>query len=153
MNLGKNKSSSPDSITDYLHGVQTLGPLADVLVINVSSPNTPGLRGLQSRGFLYELLTAVVAERDALPAKGVDEAVGTGFTTKFSKPKVLVKIAPDLDEGELIDIAEAVERSGIDGVIVSNTTVQRPDSLKSGMWALSSSLSLVRHLISDGHEY
>lgn len=132
MNLGKNKSSPPDSISDYLYGVRTFGPLADVLVINVSSPNTPGLRGLQSRGFLYELLTAVVGERDALPDPRVNATPSGAFAGKWNKPKVVVKIAPDLNEEELVDIAEAVERSGIDGVIVSNTTVQRPKSLKSG---------------------
>lgn len=131
VNLGKNKSSSPDSITDYLHGVRTFGPLADVLVVNVSSPNTPGLRGLQSRGFLYELLTAVIGERDALPAATTIES---GFTNKWDRPKIVVKIAPDLNEEELIDIAEAVERSGVDGVIVSNTTIQRPKELKSGKY-------------------
>ncbi|KAF8311515.1 hypothetical protein DL93DRAFT_2157229 [Clavulina sp. PMI_390] len=127
VNLGKNKSSAPDSINDYLQGVRTFGPLADVLVINVSSPNTPGLRGLQSRGFLYELLTAVISERDGLPAA----SASGGFAAKWEKPKVLVKIAPDLSEDELVDIAEAVEKSGVDGVIVSNTTIQRPTSLLS----------------------
>lgn len=128
VNLGKNKSSSPDSVTDYIVGVQTLGPLADVLVINVSSPNTPGLRGLQSRGLLVELLTEVGKARDLLEPRsiGVQGA-------KWERPKLVVKIAPDLNEGELQDVAEAVRESGIDGVIVSNTTIQRPSSLESGM--------------------
>ena len=126
VNLGKNKSSPPDSIDDYLVGVRTLGPLADVLVINVSSPNTPGLRGLQSRGFLLELLTSVIKERDEL------SILRTDALKKWDRPKVVVKIAPDLNEDELIDIAEVVEKSGVDGVIVSNTTVQRPTSVRSG---------------------
>ncbi|KAG8824389.1 Dihydroorotate dehydrogenase (quinone), mitochondrial [Serendipita sp. 401] len=118
VNLGKNKSSPPDSLGDFLVGVRTFGPLADVLVINVSSPNTPGLRNLQSRGMLIELLDAVKRERDALQ---IDREL----------PKLLVKIAPDLSVGELRDVAEAVRETKFDGVIVSNTTIQRPPSLKS----------------------
>ncbi|KAG8859633.1 Dihydroorotate dehydrogenase (quinone), mitochondrial [Serendipita sp. 411] len=118
VNLGKNKSSPPDSLGDFLVGVRTFGPLADVLVINVSSPNTPGLRNLQSRGMLIELLDAVKRERDALQ---IDREL----------PKLLVKIAPDLSVGELQDVAEAVRETNFDGLIVSNTTIQRPPSLKS----------------------
>lgn len=118
MNLGKNKASSPDSISDFLVGVKTFGPWADVLVINVSSPNTPGLRNLQSRGMLIELLDGVRRERDAL-------------VTHRKLPRLLVKIAPDLTETELEDIAEAVRETRLDGVIVSNTTVQRPNEVKS----------------------
>jgi dihydroorotate dehydrogenase len=134
VNLGKNKSSPPESIDDYLAGVRTLGPLADVLVINVSSPNTPGLRSLQSRGFLLELLSAVIKERDELAPR-------TDISKKWDKPKVVVKIAPDLREDELVGIAEAVEESKVDGVIVSNTTVQRPRSLQSGVFLCSICLS------------
>ncbi|GHJ84587.1 hypothetical protein NliqN6_0989 [Naganishia liquefaciens] len=113
VNLGKNKTSPADSNADYLAGVRLLGPYADVLVINVSSPNTPGLRGLQGKDFLARLLSEVVAERDNL---GVEEAL---------KPKVMVKIAPDLDEQEIEDIAAAIRTSRVDGAIVSNTTVKR----------------------------
>ncbi|KAJ9093150.1 hypothetical protein QFC20_007198 [Naganishia adeliensis] len=113
VNLGKNKTSAADSNEDYLAGVRLLGPYADVLVINVSSPNTPGLRGLQGKDFLTRLLSEVVAERDNL---SVEQAL---------KPKVIVKIAPDLDEQEIEDIAGAIRGSGIDGAIVSNTTVKR----------------------------
>jgi dihydroorotate dehydrogenase len=125
VNLGKNKFSAPDSIDDFLSGVRTFGPLADVLVINVSSPNTPGLRGLQGRGMLEELLTEVVKARDALASREDPAA-------KWPKPKVVVKIAPDLNTEEIEDIAAAVRESNVDGVIVSNTTVQRPAHLKSG---------------------
>jgi dihydroorotate dehydrogenase len=118
VNLGKNKSSPPDSIADFLAGVRTFGALADVLVINVSSPNTPGLRNLQSRGMLIELLSAVKRERDALHIER-------------PLPKLLVKIAPDLSKDELKDVAEAVQETGVDGVIVSNTTIRRPPTLKS----------------------
>ncbi|CAE6471378.1 unnamed protein product [Rhizoctonia solani] len=114
VNLGKNKSSPPDSIADYLAGVRRFGaqPNVSVLVINVSSPNTPGLRGLQNRGMLEELLDGVCKERDALP--------------RSNPPKIVLKIAPDLDELAIQDVAEAVRESGADGVIVSNTTIQRP---------------------------
>jgi dihydroorotate dehydrogenase len=124
VNLGKNKSSPPDSINDYLFGVRTFAPVSDVLVVNVSSPNTPGLRNLQSRGLLIELLGAVVKERAAITKSGL---LGKGR----DPPKLLLKIAPDLSESELKDVAEAVLETGIDGVIVSNTTTQRPAGLKS----------------------
>ncbi|GAA5907522.1 hypothetical protein JCM8208_001403 [Rhodotorula glutinis] len=114
INLGKNKASDPDSIADFVRGVESLGPYADVLVVNVSSPNTPGLRNLQRKGMLSELLEGVVKARDLLP--------GT------VKPPVLVKVAPDLDDEQVSDIAYAATHSGIDGVIVSNTTISRPKS-------------------------
>ncbi|KAG9081469.1 Dihydroorotate dehydrogenase (quinone), mitochondrial, partial [Ceratobasidium sp. 370] len=115
VNLGKMKSSSPDSITDYLTGVRRFGaePDVKVLVINVSSPNTPGLRGLQNRGMLEELLDGVCKERDELPAaiNGEDKKL------RPTRPKIVLKIAPDLDEVALQDVAEAVRESGVDGVI------------------------------------
>ncbi|BGP01128.1 Dihydroorotate dehydrogenase (quinone), mitochondrial [Rhodotorula toruloides] len=114
INLGKNKSSDPDSIDDFVKGVAALGPYADVLVVNVSSPNTPGLRNLQRKGMLSELLEGVVQARNLLPTS--------------IKPPVLVKVAPDLDDEQLSDIAYAAKTAGIDGVIVSNTTISRPPS-------------------------
>lgn len=90
-----------------------MGPYADILVVNVSSPNTPGLRGLQGKSFLTKLLQDVVQERDQLP---VPQAL---------KPKIVVKIAPDLDEQEIEDVADSIRSSGVDGAIVSNTTVKR----------------------------
>ncbi|GAA5827431.1 hypothetical protein JCM11251_003811 [Rhodosporidiobolus azoricus] len=114
LNLGKNKVSDPDSIDDFVKGIAALGPYADVVVVNVSSPNTPGLRNLQRKGMLSELLEGVVQARDLLP------------TT--IKPPVLVKVAPDLDDEQISDIAYAAKNSGIDGVIVSNTTISRPAS-------------------------
>ncbi|XP_064375959.1 dihydroorotate dehydrogenase (quinone), mitochondrial isoform X2 [Dromaius novaehollandiae] len=116
VNLGKNKSSA-DAAADYVAGVRTLGPLADYLVVNVSSPNTPGLRDLQGRAELRRLLTKVLAERDALPCA--------------RKPAVLVKIAPDLTVQDKQDIASVVCEVGVDGLIVSNTTVSRPSGLRS----------------------
>ncbi|KAL5537240.1 URA9 [Sanghuangporus sanghuang] len=121
INLGKNKASPPDSPEDFLHGVRLFAPFADVLVVNVSSPNTPGLRGMQTRGLLEELLVVVASECDLQVQKS--GAVGC-------RPRVVVKISPDLDDNQLVDIAEAVKATpGIDGVIVSNTTIQRPASL------------------------
>ncbi|GAA6010106.1 hypothetical protein JCM10207_007561 [Rhodosporidiobolus poonsookiae] len=114
LNLGKNKTSDPDSIDDFVKGIAALGPYADVVVVNVSSPNTPGLRNLQRKGMLSELLEGVVQARDLLPTS--------------VKPPVLVKVAPDLDDEQISDIAYAATTSGVDGVIVSNTTISRPAS-------------------------
>ncbi|NXL65866.1 PYRD dehydrogenase, partial [Chordeiles acutipennis] len=116
VNLGKNKTST-DAAADYMAGVRMLGPLADYLVVNVSSPNTPGLRDLQGKAELRDLLTQVLAERDLLPCE--------------RKPAVLVKIAPDLTAQDKRDIASVVCELGVDGLIVSNTTVSRPSSLRS----------------------
>ena len=119
INLGKNKTSS-SAVDDYVAGVRQFSHLADYLVINVSSPNTPGLRSLQSRSDLKTLISAVLAARQTL---------------NLSKlPPLLVKIAPDLTEDDLKDIAQVVTEpdSKVDGLIVSNTTVTRPDSLTSG---------------------
>ncbi|KAK4683676.1 dihydroorotate dehydrogenase, partial [Tremellales sp. Uapishka_1] len=111
VNLGKNKTSAPDSNDDYVKGVRTLGPYADIVVINVSSPNTPGLRALQGREILEKLLKEVVDERDRIKVDGL--------------PKIAVKVASDLSEEELGDVAFAVRSSGVEGVIVSNTTIKR----------------------------
>lgn len=115
INLGKNKLSE-DATSDYVEGVRTLGPLADYLVINVSSPNTPGLRDLQGKAKLRQLLNSVLKERDALQGE--------------HKPPVLVKIAPDLSAQEKQDIADVVTELGVDGLMVCNTTVLRPETLK-----------------------
>ncbi|KAK6905542.1 dihydroorotate dehydrogenase (fumarate) [Kwoniella mangroviensis CBS 8507] len=112
VNLGKNKVSPAESNEDYIKGVKLLGPYADVIVINVSSPNTPGLRALQGKEVLKNLLSNVVNERNNL--KNSD-----------GLPKIAVKVASDLSEDELADVAYAVRSSGIEGVIVSNTTVRR----------------------------
>ncbi|HML10858.1 MAG TPA: quinone-dependent dihydroorotate dehydrogenase [Stellaceae bacterium] len=114
VNLGKNRDSE-DAAADYLEGVRRVGPLADYFVINVSSPNTPGLRDLQRREILDDLLRRLVAARD-------EAAPGT---------PLLVKIAPDLAPGERTDIAALAEPSGIDGIVIANTTIARPASLHS----------------------
>ncbi|KAF9908182.1 Dihydroorotate dehydrogenase (quinone), mitochondrial [Lobosporangium transversale] len=115
VNLGKNKTSTPDSVTDYVVGVERLGPYADVLVVNVSSPNTPGLRSLQRKGMLEGLLREVINARDRLQSS--------------YKPPLLVKIAPDLSDEELEDVSEAALATNVDGIIISNTTISRPKTL------------------------
>jgi dihydroorotate dehydrogenase len=115
INLGKNKTG--DEIQDYVEGVRSFGPFADVLIINVSSPNTPGLRDIQNEERLTKLLQAVVKQRDSLDLDKL--------------PPLVVKIAPDLTEPEIESIASAVKISQVDGVIVSNTTIQRPSTLRS----------------------
>lgn len=115
VNLGKNKTG--DEVEDYVKGVHTFGELADALVVNVSSPNTPGLRDLQDGGKLGGLLTRLVKERNSLKLNEL--------------PPLLVKIAPDLSVDQVKAIASAVKSSGIDGVVVGNTTIQRPEELKS----------------------
>ncbi|KAJ3907295.1 Dihydroorotate dehydrogenase-domain-containing protein [Lentinula edodes] len=121
VNLGKNKESPADSIDDFVAGVRTFGPFSDVLVVNVSSPNTPGLRGLQNKASLEALLTGVTQARDSLPPS---------YLTS-QRPRLVLKIAPDLDQSQIEDIANVIKNTGIDGVIVSNTTIQRPSHLLS----------------------
>ena len=111
VNLGKNKTSPAASNRDYLDGIEQLGPYADYLVINISSPNTPGLRSLQRREPIKRLLQEAKQSRDALLG---------------NKPPLVVKISPDLSDQEIQDIAAVVSDVGIDGVIISNTTVTRP---------------------------
>ena len=117
INLGKNKVSDPNSHQDYVDGVEKLGPFADYLVVNISSPNTPGLRSLQRKQVLQDLINQVKTARDKL----------------YHVPPLLVKIAPDLSDQEIGDIASVIINTGIDGVIISNTTISRPSDLKSGI--------------------
>ena len=123
-NLGKNKDTE-DAASDYVKGVAALGPLADYLVINVSSPNTPGLRALQGRAPLEALIGKTREAVAKLPAP---------------KP-LLLKIAPDLTTEDRADIAEVALASGLDGLIVSNTTIDRPASLRSAEAAQTGGLS------------
>lgn len=112
VNIGRNKDAA-DAAADYRAAAGVLGAYADYLVINVSSPNTPGLRDLQGAGRLAELVAVVREVRG--PAA----------------PPVLVKIAPDLADGQLADICALARAGGMDGLIVSNTTTARPETLKS----------------------
>ncbi|XP_077444183.1 dihydroorotate dehydrogenase (quinone), mitochondrial isoform X4 [Stigmatopora argus] len=126
INLGKNKQSH-DAQADYLEGMRVLGPLADYLVVNVSSPNTPGLRDLQGKAELRRLLHTVLKERDG--------------TAGGHKTPILVKIAPDLSAQDKRDIADVVTELGVDGLMVSNTTVSRPDILQDSHKCESGGLS------------
>ena len=117
INLGKNKTSESDT-ADYVLGVRRLGRFADYLVINVSSPNTPGLRNLQHEKRLLELLLQVKAARDEITSE-CDRMI-----------PLLVKIAPDVTDTELASIADVIVKSKVDGVIISNTTISRPPRIK-----------------------
>mmetsp|Transcript_22500 Transcript_22500/g.27582 ORF Transcript_22500/g.27582 Transcript_22500/m.27582 type:complete len:468 (-) Transcript_22500:311-1714(-) len=119
INLGKNKTSTKET-EDYEIGIERLGQYADYLVINISSPNTPGLRNLQQSEPIRRLLKAAMRKRNELP-----------FNENHSKPPLFVKIAPDLSDSELEDISNAVIECDIDGILVSNTSNQRPESLES----------------------
>ncbi len=121
VNIGANKDST-DRIADYVAGVRAMVGIADYLTINISSPNTPGLRALQDRGALQLLLERVMAAR------------GLGI------PPIFLKVAPDLEPGDIDDIAAVAIEQGIDGLIVSNTTIGRPplkSSFSSEMGGLS----------------
>lgn len=114
VNLGKNKSTpNEEAVLDYLSLVQDFAPFADYLTINISSPNTVGLRQLQGREALERLLEQVHAQR-------VMEQ------DKLQKQlPVLVKLAPDLTESELDDAVDVILRANMDGIIVTNTTLAR----------------------------
>ncbi len=125
-NLGKNKDTV-DAADDYVIGVRRLASLVDYLVVNVSSPNTPGLRALQGRDPLRALLERVLEARAAC-----------GLTRN---PPLLLKIAPDLTVEDKRDIAAVALESGIDGLIVSNTTISRPDGIPAAMRSEAGGLS------------
>lgn len=117
-NLGKNKDTA-DEAADYVAGIEATAGLADYLVVNVSSPNTPGLRDLQGRAAMERLVRACQDAR----ARAVGE---TG-----RRPPLLVKLAPDLDEAGLADAAEVALATGLDGLVMGNTTLSRPPGLRS----------------------
>ncbi|MBO0345438.1 quinone-dependent dihydroorotate dehydrogenase [Roseibium sp. CAU 1637] len=112
VNVGANKDAS-DRVADYVAGIHAFADLASYFTVNVSSPNTPGLRNLQARTALAELLTAVISARDERT-----QVIGRHVP-------VLLKIAPDVLEEELAEIVEEVLAKGLEGLIVSNTTLSR----------------------------
>ncbi len=114
INIGANKDSA-DRIADYRAAFERLAPFADYVAINVSSPNTPGLRGLQNKDELSRLLGLLTEARTAM-----------GRTLPL-----LLKIAPDLDDAAMDDIANAALTFGVEGLIVGNTTISRPATLTS----------------------
>jgi dihydroorotate dehydrogenase len=114
VNIGRNKDSA-QAVDDYVNGAKVLARLADYLVVNVSSPNTPGLRALQGRNQLRQLLLGVQKTLADVPER--------------ERPPLLLKIAPDLTSEDKDDIAEVSLEIGIDGLIATNTTIERPPTL------------------------
>ncbi len=115
VNIGKNKDTPLGrAVDDYLLAFETVQPLADYVAVNISSPNTPGLRELQEGRYLLELLQALKERQRAL-------AASTGRYVPLA-----AKIAPDLDANAIAEMAEVLVESGVDGVIATNTTVTRP---------------------------
>ena len=112
VNIGANKDSE-DRIGDYVSGVRTFAALADYLTVNISSPNTPGLRNLQAADALSELLGRVMEARGATPG------------ASGGPVPIFLKVAPDLNDAEISAIAKEAIGAGVDGLIVSNTTVSR----------------------------
>lgn len=120
INIAKNKATPESDIEavtkDYLYCAERLAPYADILVVNVSSPNTPGLRSLQNQEALTKILTSVVKA-----ARSVQ---------RTTKPAVMVKVSPDEDsEQQIAGICQAIWESDVDGVIVGNTTNRRPEPM------------------------
>ena len=116
VNVGANKDS-PDRIADYVSLIGTFAPVASYFTVNISSPNTPGLRDLQQGQLFDDLLARVVEARQRASRKA-------GLTP------LLIKIAPDLTLNELDDVVGAARRRRVDGMIVGNTTITRPPGLK-----------------------
>lgn len=122
INIGANKDSA-DRIADYVAGVQRMAPHADYLTVNISSPNTPGLRALQDRTALDALLERVMAARGDCG------------------PPVWLKVAPDLTTADIDDIAAVAMERRVDALVVSNTTISRPAALRSPLATEAGGLS------------
>jgi len=116
VNVGANKDS-PDRTADYVGLIETFAPVASYFTVNVSSPNTPGLRNLQQASALDDLLTKVIDARER-----VQQNAG--------ESPVLLKIAPDLSLNELDDVVQIARSRRVDGMIVGNTTIARPSTLR-----------------------
>jgi dihydroorotate dehydrogenase len=116
VNVGANKDS-PDRVADYVSLIETFAPVASYFTVNVSSPNTPGLRNLQQASALDDLLAKVIDARERVRENAGDSPV-------------LLKIAPDLTLGELDDVVHIARSRRVDGMIVANTTLARPSSLR-----------------------
>ncbi|MCK1297677.1 quinone-dependent dihydroorotate dehydrogenase [Bradyrhizobium sp. 40] len=121
VNVGANKDS-PDRVNDYVKLIETFAPVASYFTVNVSSPNTPGLRNLQEGALLDDLLARVIDARQR-----VRESAGD--------TPVLLKIAPDLSLAQLDDVVQVARSRRVDGMIVSNTTIARPSTLREEMRA------------------
>jgi dihydroorotate dehydrogenase len=116
VNVGANRDS-PDRVGDYVRLIETFAPVASYFTINVSSPNTPGLRNLQQGHILDDLLAKVIDARERVRRKAGDTPV-------------LLKIAPDLSLAELDEVVHVARSRRVDGMIVANTTVARPSILR-----------------------
>ncbi|HWT51577.1 MAG TPA: quinone-dependent dihydroorotate dehydrogenase, partial [Caulobacter sp.] len=119
-NIGANKDAV-DRIQDYVTGLTRLWGLSDYFTANISSPNTPGLRALQTKAALEDLLSRLAETREALRISS-----GRDYP-------LFLKVAPDLEDGEVEAIVESVVGAGLDAIMVSNTTIARPDTLKSAL--------------------
>ncbi len=117
-NIGKNKTTpNEQAVEDYVRCFEALYPVVDYFVVNVSSPNTPGLRELQEKGPLLEILATL---------KGLGDQMSGRSDDRIIRPRpILLKIAPDLTEAQLDDVCAVVKESGIAGVIATNTTISR----------------------------
>jgi dihydroorotate dehydrogenase len=122
VNVGANKESA-DRTLDYVRQIEIFAPVASYFTLNVSSPNTPGLRNLQQTSVLDDLLSRVIEARDRSQRKA-------------GHCPVLLKIAPDLSLAELDELVQVARRRGVDGMIVANTTLMRPPSLRDAMVAV-----------------
>ncbi len=116
VNVGANKDS-PDRVADYVRLIETFAPVASYFTVNASSPNTPGLRNLQQGHILDDLLAKVIDARERVREKAGDSPV-------------LLKVAPDLSLAELDEVVHVARSRRVDGMIVGNTTVARPSSLR-----------------------
>ena len=132
MNIGKTKAAPPDAaIADYVASARLVAGVADYVVVNVSSPNTPGLRDLQAVSSLRPLLAAVREALDAAPDAVAGEAPaprpgGARHRGPRNRVPLLVKIAPDLADSDIDAIADLAVELGLDGIIATNTTIARP---------------------------
>ena len=114
INIGKNKSTKND-IDDYLYSIEKLGNYGDYITVNISSPNTPGLRDLQLRGRIEALVKKIQKKQSEIK--------------HLQKKPIFIKISPDLDDEQLRDIALMSLANNVNGLIISNSTIHRPDNL------------------------
>jgi dihydroorotate dehydrogenase len=128
VNIGANKDSG-DPAEDYLAGLRAFNDVADYFTVNISSPNTPGLRDLQAPERLGSLLTRLMAEREALIAAG------------GARRPILVKLAPDIHDDDLPAVIGCLTAHAVDGVILTNTTIARDGALQSSYRSEAGGLS------------
>lgn len=127
VNLGKNKDTV-EAALDYALGARELAQYADYIVINVSSPNTAGLRSLQDKVQLHHLISAVQQELKST-VEGTEYSSNSSSSSSSFRPPLLIKISPDMTDLELADVAEVALQLKIDGIIISNTTIGQREGL------------------------